>query len=124
MEFKRKTFLFVILAVISAGCAKNYVPQHNNVPVIVVTGNNSKPAAKSSAAPTTKPVARAMVKRAGAAPAVVPKVIWVSDKAAKKNFDGRLYYDLEGRRYWKNYIDGKYYLFNRAMYTNRAFKPK
>ncbi len=123
MQFKLKTSLFVILAVISAGCSKRYVPQHSNLPVIVVTGNNNKPAAKSATAAAAKPAAREMVKRAGAA-ASVPKVIWVSDKAAKKNFDGRLYYDLEGRRYWKNYVDGKYYLFNRSMYTNNAFKPK
>jgi len=52
-----------------------------------------------------------------------PKVIAVNDKAAKKSFDGRLYYDINGRRYWKNYDDGKYYLFDKSMYTNRAFKP-
>jgi len=52
----------------------------------------------------------------------VPKVIVVNDVAAKKTFDGRLYYDLEGRRYWKNYKDGKYYLFNKSMTTNPDFK--
>ena len=43
--------------------------------------------------------------------------------AAKKNIDGRLYYDVEGRRYWRNYNDGKYYLFNKSMYSDSAFKP-
>ena len=53
----------------------------------------------------------------------VPKVITVDDKAAKKTPDGRMYYDLDGRRYWRNYDDGKYYLFNKSMYSNPAFKP-
>ncbi|HQV44131.1 MAG TPA: hypothetical protein PLA89_02195 [Ferruginibacter sp.] len=42
---------------------------------------------------------------------------------AKKSADGRLYYDLEGKRYWKNYKNGKYYLFNKKMYGNPEFKP-
>jgi len=53
----------------------------------------------------------------------VPKVIVVNDAAAKKSVDGRLYYDLQGRRYWRNYKDGKYYLFNKSMYSDDAFKP-
>ncbi|HMK03723.1 MAG TPA: hypothetical protein VK489_06010 [Ferruginibacter sp.] len=53
----------------------------------------------------------------------VPKVIVVNDAAAKKSGDGRLYYDLQGRRYWRNYKDGKYYLFNKSMYNDDAFKP-
>lgn len=52
-----------------------------------------------------------------------PKVITVDDRAAKKTPDGRLYYDLEGKRYWRNYDDGKYYLFSKAMYNDPAFKP-
>ena len=54
---------------------------------------------------------------------MIPRVIVVSEAAAKKSVDGRMYYDLEGRRYWRNYDDGKYYLFNKAMYMNKAFKP-
>lgn len=54
----------------------------------------------------------------------VAKVITVDDNAAHKSVDGRLYYDVLGRRYWKNYNDGKYYLFNKAMYSDPAFKPK
>lgn len=54
----------------------------------------------------------------------VPKVIVVNDNAATKSIDGRLYYDLEGHRYWKNYKDGKYYLYNQSMYSNNDFKPK
>ena len=53
----------------------------------------------------------------------VPKVIIVDDRTASKTIDGRLYYDLEGHRYWRNYDDGKYYLYNQSMYNDKAFKP-
>lgn len=53
----------------------------------------------------------------------VPKSIVVNDKVAKKSVDGRLYYDLEGKRYWKNYKDGKYYLYHVSMHNNPDFKP-
>ncbi len=53
---------------------------------------------------------------------IIPNSIAVNDKAAKKAIDGRLYYDLLGHRYWKNYKNGKYYLFNQKMYDNPAFK--
>lgn len=56
-------------------------------------------------------------------PVVFPDVIHVNDKAAKKSVDGRLYYDVKGHRYWKNFKDGKYYLFNKSMYKDPDFKP-
>lgn len=52
----------------------------------------------------------------------VPKVIVVNDNVAQKTVDGRMYYDLNGKRYWKNNRDGKYYLFNKAMYNNPDFR--
>ena len=52
----------------------------------------------------------------------VPQVITVNDKYAKRSVDGRYYYDLEGRRYWRNNKDGKYYLFNKSMFEDDAFK--
>ncbi|MBL0201642.1 MAG: hypothetical protein IPP81_16305 [Chitinophagaceae bacterium] len=52
----------------------------------------------------------------------MPKVIIVNDKVAKRSVDGRYYYDLEGRRYWRNNRDGKYYLFNKSMFDNPDFK--
>lgn len=52
-----------------------------------------------------------------------PKVIIVNDAAAQKSVDGRLYYDLKDHRYWKNYRDGKYYLFNKSIYKNPDFQP-
>ena len=55
---------------------------------------------------------------------VAPTVIIVNDEVAHKSLDGRLYYDLQGHRYWKNYKNGMYYLYNKSMYNNDAFKPK
>ena len=55
---------------------------------------------------------------------VIPKVIIVNDRVASKSADGRYYYDLDGHRYWRNNKDGKYYLFNKSMYTDEAFKPR
>ena len=52
-----------------------------------------------------------------------PKVITVNDNAATKSVDGRLFYDVLGHRYWRNYKDGKYYLFDKSMYNNPDFKP-
>jgi len=56
--------------------------------------------------------------------ATFPKIISVNDSAASKSVDGRLYYDVMGHRYWKNYKDGKYYLFNKSMYSNSDFKKQ
>ena len=53
----------------------------------------------------------------------VPKVMVVNDKYAKKSVDGRYYYDLQGHRYWRSNKDGKYYLFNKSMYSNPDFDP-
>ena len=56
------------------------------------------------------------------AKATFPQVITVNDSVARKSVDGRLYYDVMGHRYWKNYKDGKYYLFDKSMYNNPDFK--
>ena len=52
-----------------------------------------------------------------------PKVIAVNDAVAKKAVDGRLYYDLEGKRYWRNKKDGKYYKFYKGMQDDPNFQP-
>ena len=56
--------------------------------------------------------------------AVIPKVIIVNDSVAHRSVDGRYYYDLMGHRYWRNNKDGKYYLFNKSMFNDEAFKAK
>ena len=52
----------------------------------------------------------------------VPKSIVVNDAAAKKTVDGRYYYDLEGKRYWRSKKDGKYYLYYKGMFENKDFQ--
>ena len=51
-----------------------------------------------------------------------PKVITVNDKAATKSVEGRYYYDLEGKRYWRNKKDGKYYLYYKGMFDKPEFQ--
>jgi hypothetical protein len=55
---------------------------------------------------------------------IIPKVIVVNDSVAHKSVDGRYYYDLLGHRYWRNNKDGKYYLFNKSMFDDKAFQAK
>ena len=66
----------------------------------------------------------AVVKKVPMVKTPVPKVIVVNDQIAKRTFDGRFYYDLEGRRYWRSNKDGKYYLYNKSMYSDPAFKAQ
>jgi hypothetical protein len=78
--------------------------------------NHPSGTAASPAAAETKPVKKRTVITA------IPKVIAVNNKVAKRSVDGRYYYDLNGHRYWRNNKDGKYYLFNKSMYDDEAFK--
>jgi hypothetical protein len=94
------------------GCGRKQVPQQNTT--VTTTKANA-------AIVATTPVVRPAIKKIPAA--AVPAVIVVNDNVATMSFDGRLYYDLNGRRYWRNYNDGKYYLFNKSMYADSAFKP-
>jgi hypothetical protein len=98
-------------------CSKKSSPSKPSV-VILKSGDekgteaNAPTAATAETAAVKKPVVKT----------TVPKVIVVNDKAAKRSVDGRYYYDLDGRRYWRNNRDGKYYLFNKSMYDNPDFK--
>jgi len=109
------------VAVILFSCSKKTQP---TAPVIETRETPATPATDTVAiekkADSVAVVKKAPVKRK-AAPAI-PKVIAVNDQAAKKSVDGRLYYDLQGHRYWRNYKDGKYYLYNKSMNTDEAFK--
>ncbi|RYY50177.1 MAG: hypothetical protein EOO06_04615 [Chitinophagaceae bacterium] len=92
-----------------ASCSKKSVP------------NKEEAAAEAKAAATAaeaakKPVVRAPVKTP------TPKAIVVNDIAAKKTTDGRYYYDLEGKRYWRSKKDGKYYLYYKGMFDNKDFQ--
>ncbi len=89
---------FILLVTISSCSKKSH-------PAATVATETAKPAA------VKKPLKTA-----------IPKVIVVNDKVAKRSVDGRYYYDLEGHRYWRNNKDGKYYLFNKSMFDDPAFK--
>ncbi|MBP6023446.1 hypothetical protein [Ferruginibacter sp.] len=117
MLYKLSTVMGIVFVVLVSSCSKKHVPQTASKPVILYNG---KEVVATPAVPTTPAVKKTAVRKVVAP---VAKVIIVNDKAAKKNIDGRLYYDVEGRRYWRNYDDGKYYLFNKSMYSDSAFKP-
>jgi hypothetical protein len=112
MHLKLLIPISLIVSLLIIGCSKKQVPQHT------ATITVKKAAVNKNATPT---VTKKVVNKIPAPP--LPRVIVVNDSAAKKSFDGRLYYDIEGHRYWRNYNDGKYYLFNKSMYADSAFKP-
>ncbi|MGG9964157.1 hypothetical protein [Ferruginibacter sp. SUN106] len=109
MPTKHLAVLCIATTLLLWGCGRKQVPQQTDS---VTSAKTSGAVATTSAKPATKKT-----------PVAVPKVIVVNDNVATKSFDGRLYYDLNGHRYWRNYNDGKYYLFNKSMYADSAFKP-
>ncbi len=98
----RIKYLIILLLVLVVSCSRKHHPQTTETKP--VSGNAS------------------VVKIKTRGP--LPKVLTVDDRVASKAVDGRLYFDLEGHRYWKNYKDGKYYRFSKALYDNPAFKPQ
>lgn len=104
---------FIIIAILGSCSKKNY-PSRTASPSVTYEYEST---VIEKAPPVTK---NAVVNRKPKT--VMPKVITVNDAAAKKSVDGRLYYDVEGHRYWKNFKDGKYYLFNKSMYKDPTFK--
>jgi hypothetical protein len=110
--------IFFILA-FSAGLIL-YSCSRKSHPSKTVTATNDSVAIKKSM-DSLHAVKAAAKRRAARVP--IPKMIEVNDSVAHKSVDGRLYYDVMGHRYWRNYKDGKYYLFDKSMYNNDAFKP-
>lgn len=103
-------FSILISAIFLYGCSKKVYPV-----------NPESNAAINNKVDSTNTAKKVIKKRKVKEP--VPKTISVNDAIAKKTVDGRLYYDLDGHRYWRNNKDGKYYLFNKAMYDQAEFKP-
>ena len=115
-----KTLLRVfILILVLHSCSKRIHPAAT-VGVTPISGVTSDEVKKSDT--TLAVVKKAVVKQKPKAD--FPKIITVNDSAAQKSVDGRLYYDVLGHRYWKNYQNGKYYLFNKSMYSNPAFRAR
>lgn len=76
----------------------------------------STPNNETAAAESNKIVYKAPVKTS------IAKSIAVNDAAAKKSADGRRYYDLDGKRYWRNNKDGRYYLYYKGMFEKPEFQ--
>lgn len=114
---KRVFFPLKLIAslIILASCSKRTVPQKSAGSQIDYKKEETNIKAESAPTAPTAPVRKQPVQQ--------PNVITVNDAAASKSVDGRLYYDVNGKRYWKNYKDGKYYLFNKSMYENPDFRP-
>jgi len=111
-----KLFLLLVIflsAALLTSCSKKSHPSRTAV-------DSEKKSIKTEAAKTPA-IAKKEVKKPQA---VFPKVITVNDSAARKSVDGRMYYDVMGHRYWRNNKDGKYYLFNKSMYSNPDFKAQ
>src|SRR6476661_1158950 len=111
-----KKWLVFILLILSIGvlsCHRRTAPGRSGRVTVLSNGDpgNTK-TEPGTTGKTTAPKAK---------PAT-PKVIMVNDNAAQKTVDGRYYYDLNGKRYWRSNKDGKYYLFNKSMYNNPDFK--
>ena len=102
-----------------SGCSKRVHPtQTPGVTVITKDSDVAAEAAPEKVVVIEKKAAPVVKKPK----AVFPNSITVNDQAAKKSTDGRHYYDVKGHRYWKNYKDGKYYLYNKSMYNSPDFK--
>lgn len=116
-KFMLKTYLLIVVFLITFflfSCGKKNHPNRTPPPE---EKNNTSLAVKKNDSVLAK---KALIKRKQNA--IIPKVISVNDSAAHKSVDGRYYYDVLGHRYWRNNKDGKYYLFNKSMYNNDAFK--
>ncbi|MCW3093351.1 MAG: hypothetical protein JWP81_4420 [Ferruginibacter sp.] len=107
--------LLIVMAVQS--CSKKSTPTRTEPTTAVeVKTDTIGVINKADTVAAVKPVVKSKPKSS------LPKVITLNDKFAKRSVDGRLYYDLQGHRYWRNNKDGKYYLFNKSMLTDDAFK--
>jgi len=113
--------IFTMLAVQS--CSRRTVPERSPVKTSVKKVNTSGVKGTDSTVEieaVVMPVKKAPIRRK---PLVaVPQTITVNDQFARKSLDGRLYYDLDGRRYWRSNADGKYYLYHKSMQTDKDFK--
>lgn len=111
--------LCVFLLMLVESCSKKTVPGTSPAAVVITQSERDMTAIvkkNDSLSLAIKPVVKRKPRE------TVPKVITVNDKFANKSVDGRYYYDVQGHRYWRSNKDGKYYLFNKAMLTDDAFK--
>lgn len=128
--YKNPLLICLLIIFALASCSRRYHPSRTTSTVVESNNNNNSRSngTNNNAIIERKTDSAAAVKKAIAkrkAKTPLPKVISVNDDAAHKSVDGRLYYDVMGHRYWRNYKDGKYYLFNKSMFSDPDFKaPK
>lgn len=104
------SFAFIALVLVFTACSKKTILPK---PTHTASFDSSR---MTPTAATTKPAYKPPLKTSTA------KVIVVNDKVATKAVNGRYYYDLEGKRYWRNNRDGKYYLYYKGMFDNKDFQ--
>lgn len=111
--------------VLGTACSRKTIPQKQSSSAEKINNGNAD---ENAITPVGKidssTIAVATVVPRKTVAITTPKFITLNDAVAKKAVDGRLYYDLEGKRYWKNYKDGKYYLYNKNMNGNPDYKPR
>jgi hypothetical protein len=118
----QKFLVFFSMSILIFSCSRKTIPATTSASTenkTTANPTNSTITPDSSLSPTTEKkiaVYNPPVKTA------TPKAITVNDKAATRTADGRYYYDLEGKRYWRNKKDGKYYLYYKGMFENKNFQ--
>jgi len=124
MKMKYSAFVFLIAGMALFSCSKKTIPEET----VKVADSSASGAPVSATSPSVAPSTKAVsAKEYSSGKRKVsgtstPKFIVVDDSKAKSTADGKLYYDLGGRRYWKNNKDGKYYLD--GIFTSLNEKPK
>ena len=118
LKYILTSFIIFSLLLFQACSRKTAPPPKPNITPTIGT------ASKEPGSPDSVAIAEVKAKMGYKTPVktATPKSIVVSDAAAKKTVDGRYYYDLEGKRYWRSKKDGKYYLYYKGMFDNKDFQ--
>lgn len=123
MQKSTSLFTLVLVIILATACSRKTIPQKQETAEENIKNNNTNGTEGIMKNADTDSVVVAAAPRKTVV-ITTPKFISVNDAVAKKSVDGRLYYDLEGKRYWKNYKNGKYYLYNKNMNGNPDYKPR
>ena len=111
------SFIIFSLLILQACSRKTAPPPKPNItPTIGTTTTTTTPDSAAIAEVKAKMGYKTPVKTA------VPKSIVVSDVAAKKTVNGRYYYEMECKLYWRSKKDVKYYIYYKGMFENKDFQ--
>ena len=114
--------LGILFSISLWSCSKKIHPTENKISTVTVGSTETTKTTVNTMDSSILEVKKAPIVKSEPKK-LFPKVISVNDAVAQKSIDGRLFYDVMNHRYWKNYKDGKYYLFSKSMYKNPDFKP-